>query len=80
MGVTQGIVGRLASILSNRVLNFIVPSETGSLLVFRPELICLHMLCALQGYLDITKYLGTLFLALLCRALDFSAQGSLVVL
>jgi hypothetical protein len=80
MGATQGIVGRLASILLNRVLNFNVLSETGLLLVFRPELICLHMLCALQGYLDMIKYHRTLFIVLQCRVLGFSAQGSLVVL
>ena len=78
MGVTQGIVGRLASILLNRVLNFNVLSETGLLLVFRPELICLHMLCALQGYLDMIKYHRTLSLALLYRALGFEVLVSLI--
>jgi hypothetical protein len=72
--------GRAASNLSNRDVNFTAPSEIGSQLLFRLEPACLYMLFALRGYLDMTKYLGTLFLVLLCRALDFSAQGSLVVL
>ena len=78
MGANQCIVGCLAFILSNRVLNFIVLSETGLLLVFRPELNCLHMLCALQGYLDMIKYHRTLSLALLYRALGFEVLVSLI--
>ena len=77
---TQGVLVRFASSLFNRVLKFIALSGIDLQLQFRLEPECLHVLCVLQGYLDMTKYLETLFLVLLCRALDFLAQGSLVVL
>ena len=68
---TQGVFGRFASSLFNRILKFIALSEIGSRLLFRLEPACLYMLFALRGYLDMIKYHGTLFLALLYRALGF---------
>ena len=63
--------GRLASSLSNRALNFIVPSGIFLQRLFRLELNCLHMLCALRGYLDLIKYHGAPLAVLLCKGLDF---------
>ena len=65
-------MGRIASNLSNRDLNFIGLSEIGLQLLFLLEPACLRTLCALQGDLDMIKYCGILFLVLPCRALGFS--------
>jgi len=64
-GRIQGVGGRIASNLSNRVFYFIAPSEIYLQLLFRLKPDCLQTPRALQGYRDKIEYHRALFLVLI---------------